>query len=80
MFTITAKDDYFDFEVQAKATNADATLEQLFAYFVEVCRGVGYYPESFHTLIKELYQEDFNKNYTIFNWASDYIIDHLKLE
>ena len=34
---------------------ADATLEQLFAYFVEVCRGVGYYPESFHALIKELF-------------------------
>lgn len=80
MFIITSKDDHLNFEVQAKVTDEDATLAQVFAYFVEVCRGASYHPESFHTLIKDLYHEDFDKDYTIFNWATDYIVDHLKLD
>lgn len=80
MFIITFKDDHLDFEVQAKVKDEDATLTQVFAYFVEVCRGAGYYPGSFHSLIKELSNEELDETYTIFNWASDYLVDHLELD
>lgn len=80
MFVIESRDDYTNFLVRAEIAGDDTTVKRLFAEFAEVCRGAGYHWGSFNALIKDLAQEDFDKDYTVFDWATDYIIDSIDTE
>ena len=81
MFVIESKDNYTNFLVRAEITDDDdAPVKRLFAEFAEVCRGAGYHWASFNALIKDLAQEDFDKDYTVFDWATDYIVDSINTE
>ena len=58
--------------------NDDITLSELFAYFVEMTRKMGFHMGSWEHVIKEISECD--ENFPIDYWASDMMIEHAMRE
>jgi len=76
MFTMSYKSNYPNrVSIINEIDTDDVTLTELFAYFVEMTRQMGYHMGSYENIVKEL-QECDKENYPIDMWACDIITDH----
>ena len=78
MFQMFYDNDYMPIEAKV-CLEDDINLTQLFSYFIEMTRMMGYHEDSWANVIKEIYKycvahKDAAPNYSIYDYAMDNII------
>lgn len=79
MFTMSYKTTYPNkISITHEIDTDDITLTELFAYFVEMTREMGYHVGSYDNILKEISECD--DNYPIDVWASEIVVEHAMRE
>lgn len=71
-FTYNDKDKV---NIQMNVDDENINLTQLFAYFVDFTRMMGYHPGSWARIIEQLNTTDLSDDYTINDWVNDILVE-----